>query len=738
MKTKWILLFVLFAGFLQAQEMPVNASLGQKNQQLNISSRLLVAQRQFEAPLAKSRNSVALVRPTSDLLIQDEKIYVEFVRGAVTDLDKTIDTNLLKRSLKIRIQSAYKNRASAWVAPTKLSELAKKLPVEYTMQEVVNQVEDNQGPALTNSSSYQGNNIGGEGIRIAIFDGGFAGLSTVRNLGQAPAVNNTEFFNLAGGTFEGGDNDHGTACVQTVFDHAPNARYFLFKINSAADLGRAVEICIQNDVNIISHSISRYNLGWGDDTGVACAAANEAARNGILFFTSAGNRNGKHWQGNFNSPDNDNWHNWSGNDEQNTFTIRDNGVVRFYLQWNSASTVDHYDLYLYEAGSNTLLASSTNTNGFESLSYTTAEEQRVYVAIRARSAQPPAFELFNHDDDCTSFQYASTRGSTTSPSNATEDNVISVGAVPRTDYDSNSGTNSIIASYSSRGPTNEGHQAPDLCGPTNTGVVGGSFGGTSCATPNAAGAAAAFWSGHPRLSADGVRLIIFQKAELYKDWGADQADDVYGYGGLYLHDYHQNNRYLLRAGANYDSGTDLPYRGIYNVETDNIVPANLRMIYLEELDYVLHEGQVLNKPELYTSIPGTLIRPTGPPVTLVETETVDLAYAASFSAPEPELNEGINEPLKTKVELGAERLRIAPNPVTTNTNIVYQLDGPGPIQLSMLDVNGKPVRELFNGHQEGAGEYQLSFDAHSIPAGIYFIRLAMGSTVVNQKMIVAR
>ena len=739
MKTKWILLLVLFAGFLQAQEMPVNASLGQKNQQLNISSRLLAAQRQFQAPMAKSRNSVALVRPTSDLLIQDEKIYVEFVRGAVTELDKTIDTNLLKRNLKIRIQSAYKNRASAWVEVNKLAQLAQKLPPEYFMKEVSRPSIENQGPGLMNSSSYRGDELGGEGIRIAIIDIGFDFLTEARISGNAPTNANTEIFNFTGTTFESGGG-HGTACLETIFDHAPNARYFLMKVNSSTDLAAAVQACITNNVDIISHSLAWFNTGWDDNSGVVCAAAAEAAQHGILFFTAAGNYNGDHWQGNFSDGNNNNWHNWSGNDEQNNFTLVAGETVEFSLQWNGPSTANHYDIYLYEAGTNNLLELGDNSSDFEYIAFTPDEDMRVYIAIRARTAQPPAFEFFKlRGRGSSNLQHASTRGSICSPANSTEANVISVGAVPRTSYDQPSGTNGIIAGYSSRGPTNGGRQAPDICAPTNTTTIAynGDFSGTSCATPNAAGAAAAFWSGHRQLSADGVRYILYAKAGLYKDWGENGADDIYGRGGVFLYDYHERNRYLYYPPQNFESDNDLPYLGMNEVEIHNNVPQNLRMIYLGTSDYVPHPSQVFNKPMLYRSIPGTIIRTTGPPVTLVEPEPIDLAYAASFAAPEPELSKGAPEPLKTKTELKVERLRIAPNPVTTSTNIVYQVDGPGPIQLSMLDINGKPVRELLNGHQEAEGEYQLSFDARSIPAGIYFIRLAIGSTVINQKMIVA-
>jgi hypothetical protein len=395
-----------------------------------------------------------------------------------------------------------------------------------------------------------------------------------------------------------------------VFDHVPNAQYNIYKVATTSDLGNAVNQCITNGVDVISHSVSWYNLGWADNTGAACTAANNASNNGILFFNSAGNRNGQHWQGNFDNSDGDSWHNWIGTaDEQNTFTLGAGRSVNVRMQWNSASSSDHYDLYLYSSTS-AVLASSTNTNSFETLSYTNsgASTQTLNVAVLRNTASPPEFEVFI-DGGPSDLEYFSSAGSTTSPSNALGSNVISVGAVPQTSYGSPTGTSGIEASYSSRGPTNSGNQAPDLCAPTNTTTVAyaGAFGGTSCATPNAAGAAAAFWSGHPSLNATGVRRILFAKADLYKDWGTNGTDNVFGRGGVFLHDYYSLNRYVLKSALNTSSQSTLPYYSIEDIDNDGAVPSGLRIYYLDNYDTAPGSSVLINKPMLYRSIPGTLI-----------------------------------------------------------------------------------------------------------------------------------
>ena len=181
--------------------------------------------------------------------------------------------------------------------------------------------------------------------------------------------------------------------------------------------------------------------------------------------------------------------------------------------------------------------------------------------------------------------------------------------MPYGDYNDPAGTSGILASYSSRGPTNGGNQAPDICSPTGTTTVayGGAFGGTSCATPNAAGTAAAFWSGHPFLSASGVRRILFAKAEIYKDWGASGDDNLYGRGGVFLFDYHIDNRYILSAAGNTASAPTLPYYSIEDVDNDAVVPENLRVYYLDKDATAPGTSIIINKPMLYRSLPGTTI-----------------------------------------------------------------------------------------------------------------------------------
>jgi hypothetical protein len=603
MKKAGIIICLLTGSLLSsAQDFPANAATGKKNPYPFISSLLLNLYEE-----ARTNLTSALEKAERFMLVKDQRIYLELVNGSQTDTHLPIDNEMLRRLPEVQVTTTFVNRSSAWAPVNKLLEIGQMLPPGYRLSEALLPIVENQGPSVINSDSYSG--TGGAGLLIAVIDSGFDSLTEARAAAVAPTAANTTQYDYSGTGIET-TTQHGTACLETVFDHVPNAQYNIFKVASPSDLGVAVNQCVANGVDIISHSMSQYNTGWDDDSGFACVAASYASSNGILFFTASGNRYGQHWQGDFNNDDGDQWHSWSGSDEGNNITIQGNGSITVLLQWNSSSLSNFYDLYLTNSSSS-VIASSTNTTGFEGIYFinTSSSAVSVNILVERNTASPPALELFITGNVINNLEYHSTQGSTASPSNSTAANVISVGAVDFNFYSHPPGAAGLLASYSSRGPTNNGNQAPDIVGPTETTALAyaGAFAGTSCSTPNAAGAAAAFWSGHPSLSADGVRQILLAKADIYKDWGANGTDNLYGNGGVYLNDYHSLNRYVLSSAGNTSSLPTLPYFSIQDIDNDTAVPDNLRIYYLDKNATAPGPAVLINKPMLYRSLPGTTI-----------------------------------------------------------------------------------------------------------------------------------
>lgn len=460
------------------------------------------------------------------------------------------------------LRGTWRHRADVLAPVERLTELAQRLPRGHFLMRAHVDTHDQvggEGAAATSTDTYIAQGASGAGLTVAIIDGGFQGIADAQAAGDAPASYHAG--NFSSGSFLGTTN-HGTACVEAFFDHAPGATYRLYHVDGLTQFGQAVDDAIANGVNVISHSLSRYNQGWADNSGDACAAANDAADAGILFFTSAGNRALQHWRGQF-SGDTNNWHRWSGTDITNGITLTPGASVSFYLQWDTSVGSANYNLYLYNAAGTSFVASSTNSGqNFEEFSYYngSSNDLVVQLAVQRASGASAPLQVFMHANSLLiPFEYHMTAGSITSPSNSTRANVISVGAVNWEDYDAAEGAADVATVYSSRGPTNGGGIRPRLAGPTNTTTtVTGTFNGTSCATPNAAGAATTFWSS-TYFNTSAVRGVLFEKAGLWKDWGSPGEDSVYGHGGVVLAPHAWGTVWLASQFGNVLNAPSAPY-----------------------------------------------------------------------------------------------------------------------------------------------------------------------------------
>ncbi len=445
------------------------------------------------------------------------------------------------------IGSTWMRRVSAVLPVGELVAVALALPEGYYLQRSIGPEPDSvagEGPTVTNSAGYRDAGANGTGVTIGVIDASFGNFYAAVLNGDAPTAGQRTVIDYVGNFGSVTADRHGTACVETAYDHAPGARWRLYNIRNLTDLGSAVQDMIANATppRLITHSLSWFNTGWADDSGPACAAALQAAQAGILFFTSAGNRADSHYQATFAAaPGNPipGWHRFGPGDETNDITIPDGETVRFYLQWDNSDGVTDYDLYLYNDAITIELARSINVGAtqFEVLSYTnnTGAPRLTHLGVRRMAGNAVEFELFETSSSST-WQYLTPTSSTTSPSNTNHRNVVSVGAVDHAAFGNPSGTVGVIEPYSSRGPTNGGLLAPDVCGPTNTDTFSypGGFSGTSCATPNVAGMVAALWSADTSVTPVVIRDAVYQWALALRDWGPPGHENTYGRGGAIL------------------------------------------------------------------------------------------------------------------------------------------------------------------------------------------------------------
>ena len=76
-----------------------------------------------------------------------------------------------------------------------------------------------------------------------------------------------------------------------------------------------------------------------------------------------------------------------------------------------------------------------------------------------------------------------------------------------------------------------------------------------------------------------------------------------------------------------------------------------------------------------------------------------------------------------------------PNPFNPKTKIRYSVPQSSDVSLKVYDVLGREVKTLVDGKME-SGEYEVDFDASSLPSGVYFYRLSTGEFVQAKKMVV--
>ena len=392
-----------------------------------------------------------------------------------------------------------------------------------------------QGVSLTGALSYHSSGYTGSGVKVAVIDLGFAGLSSAISAWELP--NSVEKIDCTGSsclstTFPSETESHGTAVAEIVYDMAPNAQLYLIKVDDLLDLIDAKNYCVTYGIKVVNHSVGWVNQNFYDGScyydNPVCTV-NNAYSNGVLWVNSAGNSAQSHYSAIFTDPDSDGWHNVDA-DEVIVIDADAGQVIQIFLTWNAwPATNQDYDLYIYDSSLNLIDYSINAQTGTqpptEYIGIYAPYTDYFLIAIRKYSATS------NHKLEVHSFTHHldpyTASGSLLCPADAT--GAMAVAAINYSNWQTGP-----QESFSSQGPTNDGRTKPEISGPDRVSTLSygvNGFPGTSASAPHVAGASALILSANPVYSLSQLWNALTSSAI---DMGSPGQDNIYGFGRLHL------------------------------------------------------------------------------------------------------------------------------------------------------------------------------------------------------------
>ncbi|MGH2740497.1 MAG: S8 family serine peptidase, partial [Actinomycetota bacterium] len=366
------------------------------------------------------------------------------------------------RELGGEVEGDFAARIQALLPPSTIEDAADDAGVRYAHlpEPAEPQAVTGEGVGVTGADDWHGRGFTGDGVKVAIVDGGFAGFTDRQTEGDLPAGLTTRNFCADGFTSE---TDHGTAVAEILYEMAPDADLFLVCALNAVELGQALTYVKSVGVDIVSRSVGSFNTGRGDGTGgpgTADGIVADAVRSGILWVNAAGNHAHSHWGGRFSDADGDDFHNFTPTDEGNTVVMPAGEQLCFALRWDDWPRSDQdYDLGLHRSSDLAVVAASVDPQTgtqppTEFLCYTSATTAAYTVSIlKFDATETPRFDLFAVQE--LPFEHQVPAGSIVEP--ASSPDAFAVGAFCWQD--------GSLQSYSSRGPTIDGRTKPDILGP---------------------------------------------------------------------------------------------------------------------------------------------------------------------------------------------------------------------------------------------------------------------------------
>jgi len=171
-----------------------------------------------------------------------------------------------------------------------------------------------EGVQLTQATAMHLAGFNGQGVKVAIIDAGFLGL-TAAEVPVLPA----NIVNLRADANPLTTN-HGTGVAQIVADMAPACTMVLIAVNSELEVEDAIDYVIARGFNVVNMSLGVTN-GPFDGSHPLSQAVNQARTAGIFWVNAAGNEAQRHWQGTWSDTNTDTYLEFSGTDDAMTVDL---------------------------------------------------------------------------------------------------------------------------------------------------------------------------------------------------------------------------------------------------------------------------------------------------------------------------------------------------------------------------------------------------------------------------------
>lgn len=219
-----------------------------------------------------------------------------------------------------------------------------------------------QGVQLTNANSMHIAGFRGQGVRVAIIDIGFAGLTAA----EVP-VDPTDPTQVVSFRADGGfqASNHGTAVAEVVADMAPGCSMTLIAVDTPMSVEQAIDYVVAQGFRIAVMALGIVE-GPFDETSALSRSVNRARNAGVFWVNSAGNFAQRHYEGLFEDRNNNGRHEFTRGGKETIEVNLGTGTFEAWLSWYETAgptTNRDYDLLLLDETGAEIARSAYTQNG---------------------------------------------------------------------------------------------------------------------------------------------------------------------------------------------------------------------------------------------------------------------------------------------------------------------------------------------------------------------------------------